>query len=262
MSSPATILFVADIVGEPGMQIVEKMLPSLRDKHSVDFCLANGENLHEGKGVSEKDVSKLLLMGFDLITSGNHIWDTFRSVNVLKDDTRVLRPANYPKGNPGAGSGIITNKNGLSLGVLNLQGRIFMAPTDNPFAIALEEIKKLRKETPLVFVDFHAEATAEKIAMGWHLDGKVSAVIGTHTHVQTADDRILTKGTAYLTDAGMTGAIDSVIGMRKEVALHRFLYSTNKKYELARENLRFCGVVVRVDPDTGNAIAIERINLP
>ena len=262
MSNTATILFIADIVGGPGVQIVEKMLPSLRKKYCVDFCLANGENLHEGKGVSEKDVSKLLLMGIDLITSGNHIWDTFKSVKVLKTDNRVLRPANYPRGNPGVGSGIVTNKNGLNLGVLNLQGRIFMTPTDNPFAVGLEEIRKLKKNSQIVFVDFHAEATAEKIAMGWHLDGKVSAVVGTHTHVQTADDRILTKGTAYITDAGMTGAVDSVIGMSKAVALHRFVYSTNMKYEVARDNLRFCGVVISVDPETGKALSIERINLP
>jgi metallophosphoesterase (TIGR00282 family) len=207
-------------------------------------------------------VSKLLLMGIDLITSGNHIWDTFKSVKVLKTDNRVLRPANYPRGNPGVGSGIVTNKNGLNLGVLNLQGRIFMTPTDNPFAVGLEEIRKLKKNAQIVFVDFHAEATAEKIAMGWHLDGKVSAVVGTHTHVQTADERILTKGTAYLTDAGMTGAVDSVIGMSKAVALHRFVYSTNMKYEIASENLRFCGVAISVDPETGKALAIERINLP
>lgn len=262
MPKSLNILFVADIVGEPGMQILQGMLKSVKQKYNIDFCVANGENVCEGRGVSDKDLSGLLTAGVDLVTSGNHIWDTFKSVRVLREDTRILRPANYPSGNPGVGSGIIRNKDGAALGVINIQGRIFMMPIDNPFSIVHREIDKIRKETPLILVDFHAEATAEKIAMGWHLDGKVGVVIGTHTHVQTADERLLPKGTAYITDAGMTGSIDSVIGMSTDVALHRFLYSTNRKYELARENLRFCGVFVALDSDSGKARKIERINLP
>ena len=262
MSKDVTILFIADLVGEPGLQITEKLLPGLLRQYKVDFCIANGENVTDGKGISERDLARMLGIGIDLVTSGNHIWDTFKSVNVLKKDTRVLRPANYPKGNPGAGAKIITGRSGQKLGVLNLQGRIFMMPIDNPFVVALEEIRKIKQETPLVFVDFHAEATAEKMAMAWHLDGKVSAIVGTHTHVQTADERILPGGTAYITDAGMTGAFNSVIGMAKEVAMHRFLYSTNQKYQVARENLRFCGVVLTLDPETGKAKKIQRLNLP
>lgn len=262
MSKPIKILFIADIVGNPGFLIFEKLFPSLKKKYGADFCIANGENLTEGKGVNDKDVNKLFLLGIDIITSGNHVWDTFKSVKVLNTDKRVLRPLNYPRGNPGVGSAIIENNNGLKLGVLNLQGRTFMPPLDNPFFLAIDEIKKLKHSTPLIFVDFHAEATAEKIAMGWHLDGKVCAVIGTHTHVQTADERVLPNGTAYITDAGMTGPYDSVIGMKKEVALHRFLYSTNRKYELASENLRLCGVLITVNSESNKAESIERINLP
>ncbi len=262
MPKKVKILFIADIVGNPGFQIFEKLFPLLQRKYSPDFCIANGENLTEGKGVTDQDVSKLFLMGIDIITSGNHVWDTFKSVKVLKNDTRVLRPANYPKGNPGIGSSVISGKNEIKLGVLNLQGRTFMQAIDNPFQVALEEIRKLKQSTPLIFVDFHAEATAEKIAMGWHLDGRVSAVVGTHTNVQTADERILPKGTACITDAGMTGPYDSVIGMKKEVALHRFIYSTNRKYELASANLRLCGVSIIIDMEANKAESIERINLP
>jgi len=262
MSENINFLFIADIVGDPGLQITEKLLPSLKKKYNIDFCIANGENVTEGKGINESDLSRLFDIGVEIITSGNHIWDTFKSVNVIKREIRVLRPANYPEGNPGIGYTSFVNKKGIKFGVVNLQGRTFMVPIDNPFTVAIKAIQKLRQETPLIIVDFHAEATAEKITMGWHLDGKVSAVIGTHTHVQTADERILTKGTAYITDAGMTGAFDSVIGMNKEVALHRFLYSTNQKYQLATDNLHFCGVLINIDKNTGMANKIERLNLP
>jgi len=262
MSENINVLFVADIVGEPGLQIAEKLLPSLKKKYNADLCIANGENVTDGKGINDADLARLLNMGVEIITSGNHIWDTFKSVNVLKRETRLLRPANYPEGNPGVGYTAYVNKKGIKFGVINLQGRTFMLPIDNPFVTATKVISKLRMETQFIIVDFHAEATAEKITMGWYLDGKVSAIIGTHTHVQTADERILTKGTAYITDAGMTGAIDSVIGMNKDVALHRFLYSTNQKYQLATENLHFCGVLITMNQNTGLANKIERINLP
>lgn len=262
MTEKINILFVADIVGEPGMQITEKLLPNLLKKYNVDFCIANGENVTGGKGLSDKDLARLLSMNVNIITSGNHIWDTFKSVKTLQSDQRVLRPANYPPGNPGIGSTIIESKRGIKLGIINIQGRTFMAPIDNPFTVVNEKIKHIQRQTHNIFVDFHAEATAEKMTMGWYLDGKASAVVGTHTHVQTADERILPKQTAYITDAGMTGAVDSVIGMKKEVALHRFIYSTNQKYELARENLRFCGIHVELEKDTGKALKIERINLP
>ncbi|HDL17905.1 MAG TPA: TIGR00282 family metallophosphoesterase [Bacteroidetes bacterium] len=262
MIGSTNLLFIADIVGEPGLQITEKLLPGLMKKYNVDFCIVNGENVTEGKGINDQDLATLINLRVDVITSGNHIWDTFKSVNTLKKDNRILRPANYPKGNPGIGHKVIENSKGIKLGVLNLQGRIFMTPIDNPFAVALEKIQILKKQTNLIFIDFHAEATAEKITMGWYLDGKVSAVVGTHTHVQTADERIFPQGTAFITDAGMTGAIDSVIGMKKEVALHRFMYSTNQKYQVAKENLHFCGVVITIDNETGKSVSIERINLP
>jgi metallophosphoesterase (TIGR00282 family) len=262
MPDQTNILFIADIVGEPGLQITEKLLPGLLKKYNIDFCIANGENVTEGKGISDRELARLLTMNIDIVTSGNHIWDTFKSVNVLKKDRRVLRPANYPKGNPGIGYTILENKKGNKLGIINLQGRTFLPPIDSPFTIALDLIQQIRRQTPLILVDFHAEATAEKMTMGWYLDGKVSAVIGTHTHVQTADERILPNGTAFITDAGMTGAMDSVIGMKKEVAFHRFLYSTSQKYELATENLHFCGLIVTVNNETGKAERIERINLP
>jgi metallophosphoesterase (TIGR00282 family) len=262
MAEKTNILFVADIVGKPGLQITEKLLPGLLKKYQIDFCIANGENVTDGKGISDKELTALLNMDVDIITSGNHIWDTFKSVNILKKDKRVLRPANYPKGNPGIGSTVIEDKKGVKLGIINLQGRTFMTPIDNPFEVAREVIQLIKNQTKLIIIDFHAEASAEKMTMGWYLDGKVSAVIGTHTHVQTADERILPKGTAYITDVGMTGALDSVIGMKKEVAIHRFLYSTNQKYEVAKENLNFCGLYICLDKTTGHTLKIERINLP
>ncbi len=256
------ILFIADIVGKPGLEITSKLLPGLKEKYKIDFCIANGENGCEGKGLTVKLARTYFALGIDAITSGNHIWDNHDIYDSLDKDHRILRPANYPKGNIGKGSTIIENEQGLKLGVLNLQGRTFMFSIECPFATALEEIRKLRKQTKLIFVDFHAEASAEKIALGWYLDGKVSAVVGTHTHVPTADECLLEHGTAYLTDAGMTGPFDSVIGLRKDLAIKRFLLQSPVRYKPATGNLRFCSVLVTADSETGKASSIQRIMLP
>ena len=256
------VLFIADIVGEPGLNITSLYLSGLVKKYDIDLVIANGENAHQGKGMTEQIAAQYHSLGIDVITGGNHIWDNYKVYPVLKKDPYLLRPVNYPRGLPGKGLVVFTVKNGAKIGVLNLQGRTFMPPIDCPFQAANFCVEKLKEETSMVVVDFHAEATAEKQAMGWYLDGKVSAMVGTHTHVQTADERILPGGMAYITDTGMTGAHDSVIGMKKEVALRRFLTLTPHKYELATENVRFQGVIIGIDPREGKAVSIERISLP
>ncbi len=261
-SKEIRVLFIADIVGKPGLEIVSKLTPSLRERLKVDFCIANGENGCEGKGLTKKIAREYFNSGIDLITSGNHIWDNRDIYDELRTNGRILRPLNYPDGNYGKGSTIVTLEDGLKIGVINLQGRTFMYSIDCPFKKGLSEVRRIQKYTQIIIVDFHAEATAEKVAMGWYLDGKVSAVIGTHTHVPTADERILPEGTAYITDVGMTGPFDSVIGLKKEVAIKRFLHQTPVRFKPAEENLRFCGVLVNIDANTGKATKIERISLP
>jgi len=262
MSKIIHILFVADIVGQPGITITEKLLPSLKQKYHIEFCIANGENASGGKGISDKIVRHLKSLGVDVITSGNHIWDRKDSSQVLNNHRYLLRPLNYPASTPGYGSIVFVTANQTKIGVVNLQGRTFMQPLDNPFTVGLREIQRINKDTKISIVDFHAEASAEKATLGWYLDGKVSAVIGTHTHVQTADERILPNGTAYITDVGMTGPFDSVIGMKKEIAIHRFLHQTPQKYEIAKDNLHLCAVVISVEQETGKAVDIERIIIP
>lgn len=256
------VLFVADIVGKPGLEISSKLIPIIKDKYKIDFCIANGENGCQGKGLTQKIARQYFNLGIDLITSGNHIWDNRDIYDLLKKNERIIRPLNYPEGNYGTGSTVVQLANKLSVGVINLQGRTFMFSIDCPFRKGLDEVKRLRKTTKVIIVDFHAEATAEKMAMGWFLDGKVSAVIGTHTHVPTADERILPQGTAYLTDAGMTGPFDSVIGLQKELAIKRFLHQTPVRYRPAEDNLRFCAVVISIDCATGLSTHIERLFLP
>jgi hypothetical protein len=255
------VLFIADIVGESGMQLVRERLPDIKECYNIDFCIANGENASDGKGLTEKTVEKLLDCGINVITSGNHIWERERFHEKMDSFQSVLRPLNYPKGNTGKGSLIHQVHNSCKIGVLNLQGRIFMQPIDCPFWLGMEEIKKLRKSTPCIIVDFHAEATAEKVAFALYVDGLVSAVIGTHTHVQTADERILPNNTAYITDAGMTGPIDSVIGINKKVAIRRFLYQIPVRYEVAVGDAQFNGVVITIDIQSGKAQKIQRISL-
>lgn len=256
------VLFIADIIGKPGLEIAAKLLPGLKDKYKSDLCIANGENGCEGKGLTQAIARQYFSMGIDVITSGNHIWDNRDIFELLASNNRILRPLNYPEGNFGIGSTIVETASGYKIGVINLQGRTFMYAIDCPFKRGLTEARRLQKDTNIIIVDFHAEATAEKVAMGWYLDGKVSAVIGTHTHVPTADERILPEGTAYITDVGMTGPFDSVIGLKKEIAIKRFLHQTPERYKPAEGNLRLCAAAVTIEHSTGKATRIERINLP
>ncbi|HHL73123.1 MAG TPA: TIGR00282 family metallophosphoesterase [Bacteroidetes bacterium] len=262
-SDAVRILFIADIVGQPGMDAVKTLLPGIQKEHRIDFTIANGENANAGRGITEKQARVLFGLGVDLITGGNHTWENWQSKQLFANEERVLRPANYPDENPGKGYFTATLNDDTKISVLNIQGRTFMYPLFCPFRKADELIPKLKKESRIIFVDFHAEATAEKIALGWYLNGRVSAVVGTHTHVQTADERILPDGgTAYITDAGMTGAHDSVIGMSTKKALHRFLKQTPAKFEVAEKNMRINGVVVTIDKESGKAISIERVAKP
>jgi len=256
-------LHVADIFAQSGMSAVKKVLPDLIRDRQIDFVVANGENALEGKGISEAQCQELFDLGVHVITSGNHIWD--RKKTFYADHPMIksclLRPANYPAGNPGRGSAIYKMKNGLKVGVLNLQGRTYMLDIDCPFRVGGAEIEELLKYTNIIIVDFHAEATAEKIAFAYTVDGKASAVIGTHTHVQTADERILAGGTAFITDAGMTGPHDGVIGMDREPTISKFVLQTYHKFEPAKGNLKFHGVFLTIETETGKATAIERIKI-
>lgn len=259
--SIVNILFIGDIIGKPGLQMVETWLPGLIKKHKADFVIANGENAADGKGCTAKEGEFLFNLGVHVITGGNHTWDRFQSQEYLKKESRSLRPLNYPKGTRGNGYFVADTDKG-KIAVINLQGRTFMPMIDCPFRTAEWVLAKLKEETNIILVDFHAEATAEKIALSSYLDGKISALIGTHTHIQTSDERILKEGTAYITDVGMTGPYDSVIGMKVQAALNRFLYQTPQKYETAKDNVHLCGVLVKVDQKTGKALKIERIFFP
>lgn len=254
-----SILFIGDIIGKPGRQALSRELDRLVDRHCVDLVIANGENASGGFGLTTETVKELFDIGVNCITSGNHIWDKKEQVPLVLANPRIVRPANYPDGALGRGSMVVTTPGGIKVGVLNLEGRIFMKNLECPFRCADREIEQLRQETPIIFVDFHAEATSEKAALGWYLDGRVSAVIGTHTHVQTADERILTQGTAYMSDAGMTGSFDSVIGIGKEEAIRKFLTQLPVKFEIPKKDMRLNGVVVVVDETTGKAVSIERV---
>lgn len=243
------------------MDIVRFYLPGLQKKYKTDFIIANGENASDGKGCTEKEAAVLFELGVDVITGGNHTWDKHQSQDFLKKEPRSLRPMNYPRGTHGNGYYIVSNQKG-KLAVLNLQGRTYMTPIDCPFRTSDWVVPKLKAETNAVIIDFHAEATAEKLALANYLDGKVSAVIGTHTHIQTADERIFAGGTGYITDCGMTGPYDSVIGMKSEAAINRFLYQTPQKYQTATDGVHLCAVFVKVDPESGKTLEIERITLP
>lgn len=253
------LLFIGDIVGRTGRQCLARRLNRLVDIHNVDFVVANGENAAAGFGLTAEITRDLLSLGVDVLTSGNHIWDKKEIYEVLEDESRLLRPANYPSGLPGHGAGIFSTSAGIKLGVINLEGRVFMNNLDCPFRTADRLVEDLRKHTPVILVDFHAEATSEKVALGAYLDGRVSAVVGTHTHVQTADERILPGGTAYLTDAGMTGSRDAVIGIRKELAIERFLTQLPVRFEVAKKDPVMCGALFSIDETTGKATAVQRI---
>jgi 2',3'-cyclic-nucleotide 2'-phosphodiesterase len=255
------ILFVGDIFGKPGREVARRAIPALIDPRGIDFVIANVENSAAGFGVTGDIADTILEFGVDVMTSGNHVWDKKEVLDYIPRQAKLLRPANFPAGVPGRGSYLGRTRTGEPVGVLNLMGRVFMAPLDDPFAVALREIDNLRAKARVIFVDFHAEASSEKNAMGWHLDGRVTAVVGTHTHVQTADERLLPKGTAYITDAGMTGPHDSIIGVSVEAALGRFLNGLPAKFEAATGPARLNAVVVTADPATGRATGIERVNL-
>jgi metallophosphoesterase (TIGR00282 family) len=241
------ILFVADVVGKPGRRAIAGIVPSLIAKYHLKLCIANGENAAGGFGLTEGVVRELCKNGVDVITSGNHLWDKREILSLLDQESCLLRPANYPPQVPGCGGAVFQTHHGVPVGVLNLQGRVFMTSTDCPFRVADRELEILREHTKVIIVDVHAEATSEKMAVGWYLDGRVSAVIGTHTHVQTADERILPGGTAYITDAGMTGPHDSVIGIKKKPVLDRFLTQLPSRFETATGDVKLCGVIVDVD---------------
>lgn len=244
------------------MDLVAGLLAGIKKTHQIDLCIANGENLDAGNGITEPLAKQLFSLGVDVITGGNHVWSNAAFRHYLDTSNRVLRPLNYPPDAPGKGVTTVTTSSGVLVGVMNAQGRTFMYPIDCPFRRCSEEIDRLREKTAVIILDMHAEATAEKLALAWHLDGKVSAVIGTHTHVQTADERILPLGTAYLTDAGMTGPFDSVIGLDTQVAIKRFMKQIPEKYRPASANNRFNGAVVQIDVMSGKALKISRINLP
>jgi metallophosphoesterase (TIGR00282 family) len=256
------ILFIGDIVGKPGRQAIENLLEKIVADHEIDFTIANGENAAGGMGLTPPIAIDLLDFGVDVLTSGNHIWAKKEIVPFLDEESRVLRPANYPPQVPGRGARVFVSSHGGKVGVLNLEGRVFMKNLDCPFRVGEREIEILRQETNIIIVDFHAEATSEKTAMGWFLDGKVSAVLGTHTHVQTTDGRILKEGTAYITDVGMTGPLASVIGIRKQIALERFLTQIPWKFDVATDEIELQGVVVEVDSNTGKSKDIKRIRVP
>ncbi|HET9362384.1 MAG TPA: TIGR00282 family metallophosphoesterase [Vicinamibacterales bacterium] len=254
------ILFIGDIVGRPGRELLRKGLRGLVDHHDVDFVIANVENAAAGFGITKDIGDAILDWGVDVMTSGNHIWDKREALDYIAAEPRLLRPANYPAGVPGRGSCVTASRDGRAVGVVNVMGRVFMLNIDDPFSVVLREIESLKHKTKVVIVDFHAEATSEKIAMGWHLDGKATLVVGTHTHVQTADERVLPNGTAYLTDAGMTGPHDSIIGMEREPSLARFLTGLPSKLEPATGNPRLNGVLVSADDRTGRASSVTRVS--
>jgi len=255
------ILMVGDVYGEPGRQAVAKLVPQLRQEHAIDFTVVNIENAAAGFGVTPAIARQAFDSGADVLTSGNHIWDKREIVEYITKENLLLRPANFPAGTPGVGH--VTVKAGPhKVAVLNLMGRVFMLPIDCPFRKADEILPEIRKETPIVLVDMHCEATSESIAMGWYLDGRVSAVVGTHRHVQTADERVLPGGTAYITDLGMTGPTDGVIGVDRDIILQRFLSQMPVRFEPAKGPAALHAVLIVIDPETGRATDIRRLRVP
>lgn len=260
------LLFIGDIVGQPGRRAVRDLLPKLRQVHSLDFVIANGENSAGGSGITVKTAEEIFAAGVDVITSGDHLWDQKEVMDLLENEKRFLRPLNYQLGTPGQGSGVFTVQSAkfgvlssLTVGVLNVQGRTFMPALENPFVMGMEEVRKLQQEAKVIFVDIHAEATSEKIAFARMLDGQVSAVVGTHTHVQTADEQIFPGGTAYLTDAGFTGPHESVLGREIAPVVQRFLTNMPQRFEVAKERVMLHGAVVEINETTGKAMGIQRV---
>lgn len=255
------ILFLGDIVGEPGRNAVMKHLKSIQQDHKIDFTIVNGENAAGGRGITPKIANQLFKEGVDVITTGDHVWDQRELAEHLNQEPKILRPLNYPEGTAGSGCIVVDTPEG-KLAVLNAQGRTFMGQAlENPFILLETKVAKLKAEgVQMQFLDFHAETTSETIAMGYHLDGKVSAIIGTHTHVQTADERILPKSTAHLTDAGMCGPETSVLGRSAESVVYRFKSSMPTRFPVAKGPVRLCGAIIDIDPATGKATQITRYN--
>ena len=256
------LLFVGDVIGKPGRAILTRMLPELVDQRRLDYVVVNVENAAGGFGVTPKIMAQLAELPIDCFTSGNHIWDKKESVQTLSIEPRLLRPANYPGDNPGVGVHLGETAAGVPVATINLEGQVFMKPLDSPFRTADRLLDELTKEVRVILVDFHAEATSEKQALGFFLDGRVSAVVGTHTHVPTGDERLLPAGTAFLTDVGMTGPYESVIGMRTDKVLHRFLHQTPSGFEVAKRDVRLAAVQIDIDESTGLARSVERLLLP
>ena len=255
------ILFVGDVYARPGRRAAAEWIPKIKESEAIDFCIVNGENAAGGFGITEKIGRKFETYGADVITTGNHVWDQRDSIPYIMSGGKVLRPANYPPKVGGNGSGVFYSESGVAVGVACLQGRTNMRNLDCPFRIGRKVVDKLKEDVRVIVVDFHAEATSEKIAFGWFMDGRVSAVFGTHTHVQTADETILPGGTAYITDVGMTGPHDSVIGAEKETVIKLFLDQMPVRFEPATEDVKLCGVIIEVDEETGKAVKIERLRI-
>jgi len=253
------ILFIGDIVGSPGREAIKKLVAPLKQEYSVDFVIANAENASGGSGITSKVATELFTSGVDVLTSGDHIWKKSEIFELINHEERILRPLNFPSGAPGRGAAVFKSKKGVKVGVINVNGRVFMEALDCPFKTTLKAAEELSRETRIIIVDMHAEATSEKIALGWYLDGKVSAVLGTHTHIQTADEKILPQGTAYITDVGMSGPYDSVIGRRIKDVLTRFLSSIPVKFEVAEGNIQLHGALIEISETTGKANSILRV---
>jgi len=255
------VLFIGDIVGSSGRKMLQKHLAALKQSEKIDFCVANIENLAGGNGITSETYQAVCQSGVDLCTGGNHSFDKKEGISLYDSEDSCLRPANYPPELEGKGHATVANRKGQKLGVVNLMGRTFMDPLDCPFKAAEKLVTELKKECKCILVDIHAEATSEKMAMGWFLDGEVSFVVGTHTHVQTADERILEQGTAFLTDAGMTGPYDSVIGVKKEIVVEKFVRRRGRKFEVAKNDPWLCGAIVQINSDTGLAQSIKRVKI-
>lgn len=254
------VLAVGDVVGSPGRRACMEIIPRLRKQEAIDFVIANGENVAGGSGVTESTCSDLFNHGVDVITSGDHVFKKKEAEELLNRHNRILRPANYPRSVPGHGSTIVRTQQGWKVGVINLIGRVFLKTVDCPFEIGGRAVDELLKETQIIFVDIHAEATSEKVALGWFFDGKVSGVFGTHTHVQTADERILPKGTGYITELGMCGPYHSVIGRRIDQVFQMFQTQMPVRLDVAEEDARISGAVFEINPETGKAISIRRVH--
>jgi 2',3'-cyclic-nucleotide 2'-phosphodiesterase len=256
------ILFIGDIVGEPGRKAVARLVPVLCERHQVDLVIANGENAAGGSGITPNTAADIYAAGVDIITMGDHLWDQKEVAQLLVNEPRLVRPLNYPPGTPGQGCTVWQRAGKAPVGVINLQGRTFMAALENPFRCIMAALDQLRQATRIIFIDFHAEATSEKIALARMLDGQISALVGTHTHVQTADEQIFPGGTAFLCDAGFTGAHESILGREIEPIIQRFLTLQPQRFAVAKERIHLQGAVIGVDERTGKAISIQRISEP